>query len=123
MRLSTNRTDDGHGLAAACANMPAEASTATISALRRDGEQGRRGRAGSAAGVEQPQPLALVRKPHALRRKSQVRVVAGVGVDELVVGRGAGVERAGDVAEGQTHEALPSRGRAAADVPTATAPR
>ena len=112
MRLCTNRTDEGHGLAAACANMPAEASTATISAFGRDGKQGGGGRAGAAAGVEQPQPVALVRQPHALRRKSQMRVITGVGADEFVVGGCAGVERGGYVAEGQTHEALPSRGRA-----------
>ena len=56
MGLSTNRTDDGHGLAAACANIPAEASTATISAF---GAAARR----AAVDAPVPQPASSSRNP------------------------------------------------------------
>ena len=63
--------------------------------VRRGGQQRGSRRAGAAARVEQPSPAAVVGNSHAVRRHSQMIVVAGVCAHHPVVCGRADVERRG----------------------------
>ena len=78
MRLCTNRTVAGHGLAGGLGQHARRCVDSDDLGVRGDGQQRGGGCAGAAAGVEQAQSAAELGEPHALCRISQVRWYPGL---------------------------------------------